>query len=185
MAHDDERTPPDPFPALRAGDSERPVDLGHLFALQKWLASENREMRRQHGDAMNEVRQRLTGIEGQLGDGKHKLEKHDDQLRELIDQVVEAEKRISAIEVWKYADLGTRMQVLEDAELARTKRETADAARREALASADAAHGASLRTRMRDGFLVGTVSALGGSIIVGAIAFAWWLFSGWVKAGSP
>lgn len=128
MYPNDDRTPPDPFPAIRPGQEKDPIDIGHLLALQRWLRDENKETRRQHGEAMVEVRQRLTGIETQLGDGKHKLAKHDEQLAELIDQGSELDRRVGVVEAWKYAQIGERVEALEDAELARVKRETAESA---------------------------------------------------------
>lgn len=176
-----DETPPDPVHAIRrpTGDHPTPaVDMAWLWEFRREVQKEQRDTRREQSEAMAEVRTRLGGIESQLHDGVHTMQKHGDQLVELIDQAHEQESRLRKLEAEGGSALVRRVVIVE-----KTLEEIHDDAIKERAASDALARLSrnSLSKRATNAFLLGMAGAVG-PVVVGVVL---WAVVAWAKHGAP
>ncbi len=173
-----EDTPTRPYPILRQGleataDGGKPVDSVWFAEWRREIMAALREIRHDHSDSLKGVEVRLGGIENRLNDGDSTIRKHDHQIVELIDQVVEHEKRLGLVEAHQIDAIVSRLAVLEED---RRDRRAADEASRQAAKAAKA----SLGVRARDAAVISAAGGVG-LTIVGVLG---WLITLYAK-GHP
>ncbi len=145
-----------------------------MWEFRREVSTALKEVRREQQTAMKELQIRLAGIEDRLRDSVHTAEKHEQQLVELVDLSTELDKRVGVVEAYQIGRVVERLQFLESAEKARDRGDAAEAA----VAQAN-----------RDGFVrsVGAVavSTAVGGVVLGILAFLWWLLVSYVRGGAP
>ncbi len=176
---DREDTPP-AVPAMRHGSGEHVAGIDPVW-FHEWrreLSGLIKELRKSHDADMSEVRAHLSGIQGDLRDGAASIDKHDQQIGELIDTTVAIEGRLDKVERDGGTALVQRIAVLEVDKIARDR--AADVAAALAQQSAKSP----LRLWVNDA--ASTAAKLMGAIVASAIVgLVVWLVALWVKAGAP
>lgn len=150
----DEDTPPEAMPVH-----------GRAIQVDAVFLAEFRALRREWADALREVKQHLSGIEGQITEGMHTMSKHDTQIMEMLDEVAEMRQEVGAGRPGH--SIAVRLTALE-ADL------------QERLAES---------TRRKESMMRQAMTAVVCSIAVGGVgsvfAFLWWLFQAFMRAGAP
>lgn len=174
-----EETPPDPVHAIRRPPGDAPgVDMAWMWEFRREVSKLVSDARRESNEAMADLRSRLGGIEGQLSDGANTIEKHGDQLTELIDQAHEQETRLRKLEAEGGSALVRRVVIVE-----KTLEDIHDDAIKVRAATEALAHQSrnSLGKRLGTAFMVSMAAAVG-PVAVGVVL---WAIVTWVKHGAP
>lgn len=164
-------TPPDELPAIGHGHGHGVPDLVWMWEFRREMQAAHREMRKEQAAAMNEVRTRLSAIEGRQNEGSHTLEKHSAQIIELTAETAEIELRLRRVEVDGAPPIARRLAVVEDQ--AKSLVEQARDVRAAVAATAN-----SLPARMLAAFATATAAAFG-PLVVGLLL---WLLVTYAKA---
>lgn len=159
----DDQTPilPHRTPMESAG-----VDAVWFHSWRREIMDVLKEARREMADGMQRVDHRLVGIEGRLSDGQRLLDKHTDQLSELIGHVNEVDTRVRGLEDREASDARNRIEQLEIVERERTIAERT---------------GSGLWRTV----LVSALCTAIGAIVLGVVAIGWWILTEYIHKGKP